>query len=283
MKAFRSKDMFGDQLYQQRAREALPILVRQAKAQQTITYESLAEELRMPNPRNLNYVLGSITRTLLGIQLPSGVPIPPLTVIVVNKATGIPGEGVSTFLENMDYTNLTTKQLKAATNGYLSKTWFFPYWDDVLVHLDLHKPSPVNRPALEQSMNRGIGESENHKQFKEFIAVNPQIIGLRARPQEILLEHKFPSGDIVDILFIYEKEWVAVEVKSHLSDEADIYRGLFQCVKYSALTEASLKTIDGQQSYRSILALESHLPDSLIPMRNVLGITVRDCLSDANK
>ena len=38
-------DIMGDKLYQVRARKALPILVRQAKAQQTITYTDLAIEL----------------------------------------------------------------------------------------------------------------------------------------------------------------------------------------------------------------------------------------------
>ena len=54
----------GNKLYQERARRALPLLVRQAKAGRTITYGRLADELRMPNARNLNYPLGSIRASL---------------------------------------------------------------------------------------------------------------------------------------------------------------------------------------------------------------------------
>jgi hypothetical protein len=50
----------GSKLYQERARKALPLLVRQAKAEQPIYYSALAEYLDMPNPRNLNYVLDYI-------------------------------------------------------------------------------------------------------------------------------------------------------------------------------------------------------------------------------
>ena len=54
----------GDKLYQERARRALPLLVRQAQAHAKIYYLDLALELGMPNPRNLNYVLGSIGQAL---------------------------------------------------------------------------------------------------------------------------------------------------------------------------------------------------------------------------
>ena len=55
-----AKSIEGDKPYQKQARRAFPLLVRQAFAHQPIFYESLATELGMPNPRNLNYVLGSI-------------------------------------------------------------------------------------------------------------------------------------------------------------------------------------------------------------------------------
>jgi hypothetical protein len=61
-----AKNIFGYELYQRRARVAFPILVRQADAKEPITYEALAAELGMPNPRNLNFVLanGSAHTTL---------------------------------------------------------------------------------------------------------------------------------------------------------------------------------------------------------------------------
>ena len=58
----------GDKLYQVRAREALPLLIRQAEVEQTIFYSDLANELDMPNPRNLDYVLGFIGEALVKLS-----------------------------------------------------------------------------------------------------------------------------------------------------------------------------------------------------------------------
>lgn len=56
--------IWGNKLYQQRARMALPILIRQAESQEPILYSNLALEMGMPNPRNLDYVLGCIGQTI---------------------------------------------------------------------------------------------------------------------------------------------------------------------------------------------------------------------------
>ena len=90
----------GDSLYQLRARQALPLLVRQAEAAQQISYSHLAEELSMPNPRNLNYPLGSIGLTIENLSKAWKEKIPPIQCLVVNKSTGIPGEGAGWFLRD---------------------------------------------------------------------------------------------------------------------------------------------------------------------------------------
>ena len=75
----------GSKFYQERAKRALPILVAQAKARHTITYGQLASELDMPNPRNLNNVLGAVGTELTKLSREWGEKIPPLTCIVVDK------------------------------------------------------------------------------------------------------------------------------------------------------------------------------------------------------
>lgn len=57
-------DICGTGPYHQEALAALPLLLRQAEADEPIKYGSLAVELGMPNARNLNYPLGSIGTTL---------------------------------------------------------------------------------------------------------------------------------------------------------------------------------------------------------------------------
>ena len=132
----KAKTIFGDplddSLYQKRARAALPILVRQALAGEPIVYEDLAKELKMPNPRNLNFVLGSIGNTLseLGEKWPE--KIPPIQALVVNKETALPGEGVHFFDEKMDLS-----QKKAIVRTKWEEVYKYQKWLDVLDKLGI--------------------------------------------------------------------------------------------------------------------------------------------------
>jgi hypothetical protein len=72
-------------LYQQRAYEALPLLIRKAMAGRTIYYGDLAAEMGMPNARNLNFVLGSVATSLVHLSDEWKESIPPLQAIVVNQ------------------------------------------------------------------------------------------------------------------------------------------------------------------------------------------------------
>lgn len=88
-------------LYQRRAAEALPLLIRQAEAGGVpINHEKLSRELGMPNPRNLNYVLGSIGVSLARLGETWKQPIPALQSLVTNKSTGLPGDGFVEFLSD---------------------------------------------------------------------------------------------------------------------------------------------------------------------------------------
>ena len=93
-----AKEILGEKLYQKRARQALPILVRQAEAKAPIKYEDLAAELQMPNPRNLNYPLGNVGAILGAISKEWGTTVPHLQSLVINKNTGLPGPGFDFFL-----------------------------------------------------------------------------------------------------------------------------------------------------------------------------------------
>jgi putative restriction endonuclease len=94
----KAEPMWGNKLYQRRAQKALPILVRYAQAGATVTYAKLAQELRMPLARNLNFVLGSIGVSIAKLSKAWGEIIPPLEALVVNAETGLPGAGVDLFI-----------------------------------------------------------------------------------------------------------------------------------------------------------------------------------------
>ncbi|MGI3187077.1 hypothetical protein [Nioella aestuarii] len=272
----------GDKLYQERARRAFPILVRQAEARKTIYYSDLAEELGMPNPRNLNYVLGSIGQTLQELSDELNNEIPPIQCIVINKSDGMPGEGIGWFLNKESYSGVVPEDFKKLpklrqkeiVQAELQKVYLYDKWREVLEYLSLEPVSDDFSRVLAETRAFGGGESDAHKLLKEYVAQNPTLIGLPASSPKGQTEQRLLSGDALDVSFSLPERWIAAEVKSHISGEPDIVRGLFQCVKYKAVMAATQLVEKDQASVESVLVLEGELPKHLVPLRNMLGVTV---------
>jgi hypothetical protein len=272
-------DITGNKLYQQRARIALPILVRQAKAEQTISYADLAKELEMPNARNLNFVLGAIGNSLSKLEEIIGEKIPLINALVVNKKTGLPGEGIEWFLENKKNYDLSSKkQKKTSIQRLLQEIFIFKNWDLILSELNLEPVANIlsSEEEVVYPKYSPIAESESHRIFKENISKYPQVLELPTKFEKVEIEFSFPTQDEVDVLFTYKDAVVGVEVKSKISDENDIRRGLFQCVKYQALLEANQMLEQRPINVDTILALEDEFPNGLLPIKNTLGIKVID-------
>ncbi len=270
----------GDKLYQERARQAFPILVRQAKAQKEIYYSDLAEELGMPNPRNLNYVLGTIGNAMMQLGEKWDEEVPPIQSVVVNKSKGLPGEGFEWFVPNKkDYEKASPSRKRQIMKEMLHKSFSYDYWDDVLEEFSLPPSTNLVVSTKKNKSNPpsfgGSGESDAHKNLKQFVANNPQVVGL---PSNVAAdeEYSFWSADSVDVLFRQNDSWIGVEVKSIKSNDDDLRRGLFQCVKYKALIEATQMAQQIPIDAESLLVFEGFFPQSLIGLKNTLGIKVID-------
>lgn len=265
----------GAKLYHERARRALPLLVRQAEAGEPIFYSDLASELGISNPRVLNFPLGAIGTTLEQLSEAWGEKIPPIQCLVVNRNTGLPGEGVGWFIvKKEDYGRLPLSRRREIVRAELARVRAYPRWRDVLANVQLPPPPPPVSPALlAQAAGRGGGEGEEHRALKEWVVRHPELFGL-GRATRGVTERPLPSGDCMDVSFEAAEEWVGVEVKSRISGEADILRGLFQCVKYRAVMEA-VQVADGRtRAARAVLVLEGVLPPNLHAVRNALAIEV---------
>ena len=170
----------GQDLYLQRARLALPCLVRQAGAGTPIYYSDLAKELAMPNPRTLNYPLGAIGRALAALGRKHGVAVPGIQALVVNKRTGLPGEGIGNFVTPLPFSQYSIEQKRLLIDGYLAKIYTYPHWEWVLEQFNLKPLAPVPPPALDKARYyAGRGESEQHRQLKLYVAARPGLLGLR--------------------------------------------------------------------------------------------------------
>lgn len=154
-----SESFWGDKLYQQRAQKALPLLVRQALVGETIFYSQLADEMGMPNARNLNYVLGCVGSTLIELGKENDIEIPPIQCLVVNKKTELPGEGIGWFISNSDFRKLNNKQKRVVVDSQLAKIFVFPNWLNILKLLGLKKPNFSSLPKQKQKKSGGEGKA----------------------------------------------------------------------------------------------------------------------------
>ena len=158
----------------------------------------------------------------------------------------------------------------------LQKIFSFSKWRKVLDQLHLKPAVLEHKAAVKKAVNLGGGgESEQHKKLKNYIADHPEVLKLPSKLRGII-EYALPSGDTVDVLFENSDDVIGVEVKSALSVESDIVRGIFQCVKYRAVINAYLASKGLPQNGRAVLIIEAALPKYLSPLKNMLSVEVLD-------
>ena len=83
------------------------------------------------------------------------------------------------------------------------------------------------------------------------------------------------SKDEIDVLFMAPNEQLALEIKSVRSNELDLKRGIFQCVKYRAVLEAEATWAGAKQNVRVRLVSERPLPPEFARQANRLKVEVQ--------
>ncbi|WP_138708183.1 hypothetical protein [Desulfocurvibacter africanus] len=216
-----------------------------------------------------------------------GEPIPPLNALVVNAKDGLPGRGVNYYLrrysksENVDY--MSEDEKRAVVDEIQGEIFSYGRWDEILKKYGLR---PVRDGLADEAADhdeiappvRGgwssEGESKEHKALKDFVATNPHVVGLPRNCRNCRKEYLFATGDKADVVFETENGYLGVEVKSNISNDADINRGLFQAIKYQALLRSEQKAALLPPTARAVLVTERDLPAELQNLADILGIFV---------
>ena len=169
-----------------------------------------------------------------------------------------------------DEMDFTEKQIIVENAN--NEAFNYEKWDYVLALLGL---KPYLSQADEDIIRSGAfgfgGEEKEHKLMKEFIAAHPEAIDEQIS-EEGILEYILLSGDRVDVFF--PKANVAVEVKPKLASDADILRGLFQCVKYKAILDAEAEVKGEIPDSEIILVIGGKLSQSNRNVQECLDIEV---------
>lgn len=259
----------------------LPILVRQAGSQRPLTYGAMAKEVGMPHHRPVQRAAGHIAYALEEIAGMRGWrrrQPPKLQSLIINKATGLPGHGVDAFMSRQYQRARTKRQRAAALLTAHAEIYAYPHWSDVMdllgVETTLPKLQELTREAID-ARGRG-GEGPEHKALKEYVAANPAVVGLPAAHAAGGQEHRLPSGDQIDVLFMGAAGALAVEVKPHASGRDDVARGVYQCVKYRAVLEAQSSISDDPYDVSVMLVLGGAVPKEALQLANAFGIPVID-------
>jgi hypothetical protein len=245
-----------------------------------ITYEELARRIGRirvkngkPHPRGTGKILGQLGHTLQGLGNKWSMRIPEIQSLVVNKngaLKGLPDVGIEEFWPGYPDMSKTAKRDRALAE-YREINSFGWRWNKVLEALNL--------PKIEDSTKIrggwGGGESIHHLALKEAVHANPEMLGV-PMPCRSFIEFALPSLDLIDVLFLSAKACIAVEVKSKISSEDDIVRGIYQTIKYGSILKAmyTANHPDGRPEIQSILLLESSLTPKSRRLAEKLNVRV---------
>lgn len=275
------------------ARNALPIVVRWAQQGESITYGQLDAEIVKHGLGH--HVLavqygspaGAMGNALIELEERWNKRIPPLNAIIVNAKDRLPGKGVNYYLKHYfkvkkGTSSISLKQRRAVVEEIQADVFAFKHWDRVLRECELERfgGDVVTKNQKDDVAPPKIGgwstepESQEHRQLKEYVANNPSVVGLPRGSAVGRTEYLFPSADSADVVFTSAKQIVGVEVKSRISNDADLNRGIFQAVKYQALLRAEQRARFEAPTATAMLVSERALPAKLAKLAAVLGIEV---------
>ena len=207
---------------------------------------------------------------------------PPLNVLLVRQEDRMPGEGAGPFmadylsdrrLASTGFRDRHPRRWRSACDEIATDVYAFDDWNELYRDAFGERlPAPTQPQGTE---NDGIrharrGEGPNHKALRLWVRDYPDKIrggyANFATDTEVVLD----SADRVDVVYYDPDSTVAIEVKSSDSDDTDLRRGIFQCIKYRAVMEAMDIRQDAQVD--TVLVTQRPLPRDLRPLLRLHGI-----------
>lgn len=255
----------------------IPVLIRWAQSSwdKTHYYSNLSTAVGHKT-NQIGGVMGLIQDILDELMKESGRTIPTLNGLVQNKGTGLPSDGFDYVIKN--YSSLSPESKK----GEVRKLNFDAHqydWTWVLDTLGLEPARVLDSKTIvkiKSEIHGYGGEGKEHKAIKEYIANHPESIGLK-NVKKTQMEFDLLSGDRLDVYFeCKNKKHIAVEVKPSTSPEGDILRGIFQCVKYQSVMDASRVIDNDNYDNEVLLVIAGTISDANKQIANDLGINYLD-------
>lgn len=254
-----------------------------------ITYGDLGHEIehqlkiKTIFPTQIGHVAGSLMNKILEIA-----PNAPLINVLITRPSGIPGVGVGGYLADRYNNNnlrkwdkVTLKRKKEIIERERKKIFKYKKWDEI--SKKLFGNAATNKLKNKKKSDNhnaphygGPAESNEHKKLKAWVANNPAGIGIRKSFGAGAKEARLLSGDEIDVLFSDGDSFRTVEVKSIRSNNEDLKRGIYQCVKYREIKKAEHAPYN--VDVQSILVTERELTPELKARAKILNVKLK-CVS----
>jgi hypothetical protein len=276
---------------------ALPILLWAAKKGMTITYKQLAFELHSRHGEEIKHRMtvygwpaGRIGHALEMLADEWGESVPPLNAIVVNAQTHLPGHGANSFIKrflNRDaQRRLTQNNRDELAEEVLASVHDYSGWDAVAKYFGIKRLAPVlelsgakrdSEPIKLPPMPKkrgGYEESEEHQNLKHWASENPKFFGDFGKFRAGEVEVDLRSGDRLDAYLENRETRLAVEVKASNAPDSELFRGVFQCVKYRATLRA-MQLADGDYpNAQSVLVTTRSIPEEVKRLARRLRVAI---------
>ena len=222
--------------------------------------------------------MGELMNRILAVE--SGCP--PLNILLVRQQDRLPGIGAGPFIADYlgderfrapQVRNIDTVEWRATcerlvAHVYAFEGWANVYWRAFGNHLpDYDPPKGGEQDGIR---HRRAGEGQRHKDLRLWVKDNPVALDSDYRTFETQTEFVLDSADRVDVVYLGPDLTVAIEVKSSDSDNIDLKRGVFQCIKYRAVMRAMDFRSDPRVT--AILVTQTPLPRDLEALRRRHGI-----------
>ena len=251
-------------------------LIDAAKRGRSITYGEAKQRLEAEigfsyiDPRRVGIPAGALMSDIQNKwsekkkkKWPEKCPL--LNILLVQQKTRLPGDGAGPFmaryLNDRDLTTKEPKRWRVACKKIAMDVYAFEDWDQVYHHtFDEHLPILKGKEKDGIRHNRK-GEGENHRNLRMWVKNNPGKIKKSYKNFKSDTEVVLYSADRVDVVY-YDRNrnmTVAVEVKSCDSNDEDLRRGIFQCIKYRAV----MKAMDSEPKVDALLVTQKDLPGNL--------------------
>lgn len=82
------------------------------------------------------------------------------------------------------------------------------------------------------------GEGPYHRALREWVMKNPSIVAPSYAAAQQETEFSLHSGDRADCAYLLYDRVAVIEVKSWRSNRDDVFRGIYQCIKYRSVMQA---------------------------------------------